>query len=213
VGLDNQRFLTAQIAMCEEALRRFDIQMDDELMAENLRRALAESYFELGETGKADGLYRAWLEKYPQWGLDLIGWSDCYQLTRTEFKDLHKAEGLLLKGFSIAGVRDFEYLADRLAELYEETGRVDEGKKMRRMVELKSPRFEHAVEITQKANVARHKSIIDYGEEGLPLSELPKMANHFRTSNVPATDSKKKIGRNDPCPCGSGKKFKECCAE
>jgi len=22
---------------------------------------------------------------------------------------------------------------------------------------------------------------------------------------------KNKIGRNDPCPCGSGKKFKKCC--
>jgi SWIM/SEC-C metal-binding protein len=22
-----------------------------------------------------------------------------------------------------------------------------------------------------------------------------------------------KVGRNDPCPCGSGKKFKKCCAE
>jgi uncharacterized protein len=22
-----------------------------------------------------------------------------------------------------------------------------------------------------------------------------------------------KIGRNDPCPCGSGKKFKQCCAK
>lgn len=22
---------------------------------------------------------------------------------------------------------------------------------------------------------------------------------------------KKKVGRNDPCPCGSGKKFKKCC--
>ncbi|HEX9194067.1 MAG TPA: SEC-C metal-binding domain-containing protein [Burkholderiales bacterium] len=21
-----------------------------------------------------------------------------------------------------------------------------------------------------------------------------------------------KIGRNDPCPCGSGRKFKKCCA-
>ncbi|MEY5302092.1 SEC-C metal-binding domain-containing protein, partial [Salmonella enterica subsp. enterica serovar Corvallis] len=20
-----------------------------------------------------------------------------------------------------------------------------------------------------------------------------------------------KVGRNDPCPCGSGKKFKQCC--
>ncbi|MCP8321802.1 MAG: SEC-C domain-containing protein, partial [archaeon] len=23
--------------------------------------------------------------------------------------------------------------------------------------------------------------------------------------------SGKKIGRNDPCPCGSGKKYKKCC--
>lgn len=22
----------------------------------------------------------------------------------------------------------------------------------------------------------------------------------------------KKVGRNDPCPCGSGKKYKKCCA-
>ncbi|MHB1276244.1 MAG: SEC-C metal-binding domain-containing protein [Candidatus Humimicrobiaceae bacterium] len=22
----------------------------------------------------------------------------------------------------------------------------------------------------------------------------------------------KKLGRNDPCPCGSGKKYKKCCA-
>jgi len=24
---------------------------------------------------------------------------------------------------------------------------------------------------------------------------------------------KKKIGRNDPCPCGSGKKYKKCCGK
>jgi len=22
-----------------------------------------------------------------------------------------------------------------------------------------------------------------------------------------------KVGRNDPCPCGSGKKFKKCCGQ
>ena len=24
---------------------------------------------------------------------------------------------------------------------------------------------------------------------------------------------KEKIGRNDPCPCGSGKKYKQCCGK
>ena len=25
------------------------------------------------------------------------------------------------------------------------------------------------------------------------------------------SSSKRKVGRNDPCPCGSGKKYKKCC--
>jgi len=27
----------------------------------------------------------------------------------------------------------------------------------------------------------------------------------------PAVNPYKHVGRNDPCPCGSGKKFKKCC--
>ena len=30
----------------------------------------------------------------------------------------------------------------------------------------------------------------------------------FRLSNMAHSD---KVGRNDPCPCGSGKKYKKCC--
>jgi len=31
------------------------------------------------------------------------------------------------------------------------------------------------------------------------------------TANKPIQKHRKKVGRNDPCPCGSGKKFKKCC--
>ena len=34
-----------------------------------------------------------------------------------------------------------------------------------------------------------------------------------RTSTKPVVRSSPKIGRNDPCPCGSGKKFKKCCVQ
>jgi uncharacterized protein len=30
-------------------------------------------------------------------------------------------------------------------------------------------------------------------------------------SEKPAVNPHKGVGRNDPCPCGSGKKFKKCC--
>jgi SEC-C motif-containing protein len=31
--------------------------------------------------------------------------------------------------------------------------------------------------------------------------------------NQPITREGPKIGRNDPCPCGSGKKYKKCCGK
>ena len=30
---------------------------------------------------------------------------------------------------------------------------------------------------------------------------------------APVTADGKKVGRNDPCPCGSGKKYKNCCGK
>ena len=32
------------------------------------------------------------------------------------------------------------------------------------------------------------------------------------TEKVKPIKADKAVGRNDPCPCGSGKKFKKCCA-
>ncbi len=40
-----------------------------------------------------------------------------------------------------------------------------------------------------------------------PMQSKPKAVNNNRTPFV----NTKKIGRNDPCPCGSGKKYKKCC--
>jgi hypothetical protein len=65
-GLEDRQFLSARIALCEEGLRRFP--SDDGLLVENRRRALAESYYELGDTGKAESLYREWLDADPYWG-------------------------------------------------------------------------------------------------------------------------------------------------
>ncbi|MGA7980992.1 MAG: DUF1186 domain-containing protein [Chromatiaceae bacterium] len=37
--------------------------------------------------------------------------------------------------------------------------------------------------------------------------------NEYLQTATPSTVKKKKIGRNDPCPCGSGKKYKKCCLQ
>lgn len=43
------------------------------------------------------------------------------------------------------------------------------------------------------------------------LKPLPNKPFDFNKTNVFDIRTKKKIGRNDPCPCGSGKKYKKCC--
>lgn len=40
---------------------------------------------------------------------------------------------------------------------------------------------------------------------------IQDMLSMFNMSQTKSIKSKKKIGRNDPCPCGSGKKYKKCC--
>ena len=32
-------------------------------------------------------------------------------------------------------------------------------------------------------------------------------------THTPIVNNAPKVGRNDPCPCGSGKKYKNCCGK
>ncbi len=52
-----------------------------------------------------------------------------------------------------------------------------------------------------------------YSDEFLAEQKLRKVSNHVRVAPWTETvmRSETKVGRNDPCPCGSGKKFKKCC--
>ena len=43
------------------------------------------------------------------------------------------------------------------------------------------------------------------------VKNMPKMSKDFDFNQM--ARKRKKIGRNDPCPCGSGKKYKKCCLE
>jgi len=43
------------------------------------------------------------------------------------------------------------------------------------------------------------------------IDHLNGLTIHDREKKLEPTVSKKSLGRNDPCSCGSGKKFKKCC--
>ena len=40
--------------------------------------------------------------------------------------------------------------------------------------------------------------------------QVANIAREYREANIAHSE---KIGRNDPCPCGSGKKYKKCCGK
>lgn len=46
-----------------------------------------------------------------------------------------------------------------------------------------------------------------------PLGILPEKMDRIISASGPLRRAAAKVGRNDPCPCGSGKKYKKCCFE
>ena len=49
------------------------------------------------------------------------------------------------------------------------------------------------------------------GRKASPPGAEAAMQAALHTKAAPATRDEQKVGRNDPCPCGSGKKYKKCC--
>jgi len=85
-------------------------------------------------------------------------------------------------------------------------------------VELASP--EEIEQMRQKREEQERKSAEAMSlkhADASPLSE--GTSGHKETTNEPTQAAKtpfvreQKIGRNDPCPCGSGKKYKQCCGK
>ena len=53
----------------------------------------------------------------------------------------------------------------------------------------------------------RYRQIKEIGKRSLAKAKkINQLSENNETSTI-----RKKIGRNEPCPCGSGKKYKKCC--
>jgi preprotein translocase subunit SecA len=61
------------------------------------------------------------------------------------------------------------------------------------------------------AGMIFHVSIVDRNQNKAPQSPMEKAGIGSKGDSKPK--SSMKIGRNDPCPCGSGKKYKHCCGK
>jgi hypothetical protein len=53
---------------------------------------------------------------------------------------------------------------------------------------------------------------LDEFRESVRTGEAVHHHAHGDVGEAPFVRTEAKVGRNDPCPCGSGRKFKQCCA-
>ena len=70
-------------------------------------------------------------------------------------------------------------------------------------------KLQKAVEEHKEAEAEENTQVPENAITGDQLEAL-KRAGYYRKTRPIVRDSAK-IGRNDPCPCGSGKKYKNCC--
>ncbi|HLQ46755.1 MAG TPA: SEC-C metal-binding domain-containing protein, partial [Planctomycetaceae bacterium] len=230
-----------RIEFCESAIPR--LEPDDSLTVGNFRRAIAESHAHLGDLSLAEQLFETWLTESPRWGWGWIGWSDLFGPFDPVERNLPKAEAILCRGLAVDDVEDRADLLERLAHLCEADGRESAAKEFQQQSEAERIRgreqrlapIRQALEVMESKSVLRTKTTFDFGDEGLPLDQFADFARsvreHDSTSHLlddesfddlndnvaPFADfprlTSRKIGRNDPCYCGSGKKFKKCCGK
>lgn len=106
----------------------------------------------------------------------------------------HLKEGIGLRGY---GQKDpiREYQKEGYEMFMEMINRVKEDT----LEKLCMVRIQREEDIEQMREQAPQKFVLSRGEE--------------TTSQAPIKREVKKIGRNDPCTCGSGKKYKKCCGQ
>jgi uncharacterized protein YchJ len=70
--------------------------------------------------------------------------------------------------------------------------------------------WKRMAEDREKQLERRMKELSAWREEP-PRPAAERRDDFFEPKLHPIEREQKKVGRNDPCPCGSGKKFKKCC--
>ncbi len=182
-----QRFLSDRRQFCEEYLARFGGEHPE--IDRNMRGAVADTYNEAGELETVDRLYRLWFTDDPCWGWGWISWADCYWLFTPRERDFPRGEAILREALAVAELRDRAEVLRRLADLYAESGRPEEEREVREQL-------------------AATRQVKKPGKPRSVPGSAPPSVPQFQQRVV-----EKKIGRNAPCPCGSGKKYKKCCGK
>ncbi|HZG76886.1 MAG TPA: SEC-C metal-binding domain-containing protein [Paenibacillus sp.] len=167
-ALADRDYARMRIAFCGAYLGRMSDPNDDNGL--NMRRAIAEAHYKLGESREGEAVFRALTEEHPTWAWGWIGWAEQYgSFGEPENRDAQRGIAILKRALGVPELEERDAVLERLQDLYLEAG------------------------------MTREAEAVGTAIRG--------------ASGVAATASAKagKPGRNDPCSCGSGKKYKKCC--
>jgi len=110
----------------------------------------------------------------------------------------HLKEGIGLRGYAQKDPlkeyqrEGFDMFSDLVHRIKEEA--------LKRLFHVKVQREEEGTRVAAAAPAAPRKVNLSRGDIS-------------RAGVTTQRHAKKKVGRNDPCPCGSGKKYKKCCGQ
>ena len=73
--------------------------------------------------------------------------------------------------------------------------------------------LDHLNETRPNENAWKLATVLDDAEKAFPRALERGGGREVAAATKPIVRPGSKLGRNDPCPCGSGKKFKKCCGK
>ena len=107
---------------------------------------------------------------------------------------------------------DEEHLRDALLELL--PPRLDPGARASKdAVAIVRALLDHSFETHPNDNGWKLGAVLDAAADRFPARLREGGGREVAQDTTPITRPGSKLGRNDPCPCGSGKKWKKCCGK
>ena len=193
-GIDNPSYHVKRIEYCRELLQWSG---SDDLLIANTRCAMAEAYFESGNESECDRLFQEWLKDDPDWALGYLAWAECYIHKEDGTRYYDKAEEILLAGYSRGKPHERYEMVANLMAIYDDTGKTEKFKEFEKLFK----ELHDSIPELAEADDALIKNLLEqqYAVPGDVIYDKPQPVRVV------------KIGRNEPCPCGSGKKYKKCC--
>ena len=199
---------TDKISKQEIGRRKIDLlnfllslNLSEETTIHNHKRFLAETYYLMGQPEVGEKLFIQLIEEYPDNAWGYIGYSDQYWLEKDN-KNYEKALKILNEAYNRSTLDESDDIVERLTGLH---------------IAIKEKELEEYLK--KKKSDEKRPIVPEYSTLYQELLEKRRrITTKLERKNIYKNNGQtivkgRKIGRNEPCPCGSGKKYKKCCGK